>query len=173
MLSIAPLGDLVRRRSLILLLTFLCIVLSIGVAASQSFVAFEVLSFFVGATTCVVQVLIPLAADLAPPAKRASSISIVISGLLLGILLARVVAGVVAQYASWRVVYYLAVGLQLAVLGMLYAVLPDFPVKNTGITYWGILRSMAWYSVTEPLLIQACLVCMVSMSCFANFWVCL
>ena len=160
-----------RRRSLILLLTLLCIVLSLGVAVSQSFVAFEVLSFFVGAMTCVVQVLIPLAADLAPPEKRASSISIVISGLLLGILLARVVAGVVAQFASWRVVYYLAVGLQIAVLAMLYAVLPDFPVKNTGITYWGILRSMAWYSVTEPVLIQACLVCMVSMACFANFWV--
>ena len=121
--------------------------------------------------TCVPQILIPLAADLAPPAKRASAISIVISGLLFGILLARVLSGLVAEFVTWRVVYYLAIGLQALIFAMLYGLLPDFPVRNQGLTYWAILRSMARFSVTEPLLIQACLVCMASMACFSNFWV--
>ncbi|KAJ3552569.1 hypothetical protein NM688_g4084 [Phlebia brevispora] len=171
LLFIAPLGDLVRRRPLILLLTIISIALTFGVAFTTSFVAFEILSFFIGVMTCVPQILIPLAADLAPPAKRASAISIVISGLLLGILIARVLSGLVAQFVSWRVVYYLAIGLQAVIFAMLYFLLPDFPVRNQGLTYWAILRSMAKFSVTEPLLIQACLVCMASMACFSNFWV--
>lgn len=171
LLLIAPLGDLVRRRPLILLLTFISIALTFGVAFTTSFIAFQVLSFFIGVVTCVPQILIPLAADLAPPAKRASAISIVISGLLFGILLARVLSGLVAEFVTWRVVYYLAIGLQAAIFAMLYGLLPDFPVRNHGLTYWAILRSMAKFSVTEPLLIQASLVCMASMACFSNFWV--
>ncbi|THG94645.1 hypothetical protein EW026_g6871 [Hermanssonia centrifuga] len=171
LLFIAPLGDIIRRRPLILLLTFISVSLTFGVAFTSNFIAFQVLSFFIGVVTCVPQILIPLAADLAPPEKRASAISIVLSGLLLGILLARVISGLIAEFVSWRVVYYVAIGLQALILGMLYLLLPDFPVRNTGITYFGILRSMAKFSVTEPLLIQACLVCMASMACFSNFWV--
>ena len=56
---------------------------------------------------------------------------------------------------------------------MLYFLLPDFPAtQNQGVNYWGILSSMAKFSVTEPLLIQASLVCFASMACFSNFWVC-
>lgn len=121
--------------------------------------------------TCVPQILVPLAADLAPAERRATAISIVVSGLLLGILIARVLAGLIAEFVTWRVVYYLAIGLQSVILVMLYFLLPDFPVRNTGITYRGILWSMAKFSVTEPLLIQASLVCMASMACFTNFWV--
>lgn len=173
LLLIAPLGDLIRRRPLILLLTFIGCALTFGVAFTTNFVVFEVISFLIGIVTCVPQILIPLAADLAPPARRATAISIVISGLLLGILIARVISGLIAQFVIWRVVYYVAIGVQAAVFGMLYFLLPDFPaVHNQGVSYWGILSSMAKFSVTEPLLIQASLVCFASMACFSNFWVC-
>ena len=169
---IAPLGDLIRRRPLILWLTLTGCALTFGLAFTNNFVIFEIISFLVGVATCVPQILIPLAADLAPPARRATAISIVVSGLLLGILIARVISGLVAQFASWRVVYYLAIGVQGVVLALLYFLLPDFPaVNNAGVTYWGILYTMAKFSVTEPLLIQASLVCFASMACFTNFWV--
>jgi MFS family permease len=54
--------------------------------------------------------LIPLTADLAPPARRASAISIVLAGLLMGVLLARVLAGIIAQFSSYRNVYWMGVG---------------------------------------------------------------
>lgn len=172
LLLIAPLGDLIRRRPLVLTLTLVGCVLTFGLAFTESFVAFEVICFFVGVATCVPQILIPLAADLAPPQRRATAISIVVSGLLLGILIARVISGLVAQFVSWRVVYYLAIGLQGMIFALLYFLLPDFPaVHNEGVTYWGILLSMAKFAVTEPLLIQASLVCFASMACFTNFWV--
>ncbi|KAI0688983.1 major facilitator superfamily domain-containing protein [Cytidiella melzeri] len=171
LLLIAPLGDLVRRRPLILLLTALSTALTFGLAFTRSFVAFQILSFLIGAASCTPQILVPLAADIAPPHRRASVVSIVISGLLFGILVARVVAGLIAEFVSWRIVFYLAIGLQGFTFAMLYPLMPDYPVRNTGLTYGGILWSMAKFAVTEPVLIQASLVSLASMACFTNFWV--
>jgi predicted MFS family arabinose efflux permease len=153
---------------------FLCIApiaLTFGLAFTTNFIVFEVVSFILGVFTCTSQVLLPLTADLAPPERRASALSIVTSGVLLGILWARVMAGLIAQYVSWRLVYYTAIGIQAAITVVLYWTLPDYPVKNKGLTYRRILLSVAKYAVTEPLLIQASLVSMVSMACFTNFWV--
>ena len=97
--------------------------------------------------------------------------SIVLAGLLLGILLARVLAGVIGEFTSWRAVYYLAVGVQFTVLVGCYLVVPDYPPKNKHLTYWDILKSMLKYAVTEPLLIQSCLISIGSMASFTNFWV--
>ncbi|TCD65169.1 hypothetical protein EIP91_003025 [Steccherinum ochraceum] len=171
LLFISPLGDLVRRRPLLILLTFLSASLSIGLPLTRSVVAFEVLSFFVGIVTVVPQVLMPLAADLAPPHRRASALSIVLSGLLFGVLIARVLSGIIAEFTSWRVVYYLAIAVQFVVLFMLWFMIPDYPQMNKGLTYGGILYSMAKFSVTEPLLIQAMLVSIASMATFTSFWV--
>lgn len=173
LLLLSPLGDLVRRRPLILLLTFVCCALTIGLPITSNVVVFEVLSFFVGAASVVPQILMPLAADLAPPHRRASALSVVFSGLLFGILIARVMSGIIANFASWRIVYWVALGLQSCVLLLLYLKLPDYPAKNRGMTYWGILFSMAKFAVTEPLLIQANLINLASMACFTNFWVCI
>jgi predicted MFS family arabinose efflux permease len=117
------------------------------------------------------QILVPLAADLAPEKRRASAISIVLSGLLFGILIARVLAGIIAQFTSWRVVYYFAIGVQTLVLVGSYLMLPDYPSKNKDLTYWHILWSMGKYAFTEPILIQACLISIASSACFSNFWV--
>lgn len=145
--------------------------LTIGTAFTFNFVVFEVLSVLTGVVTCVSQILSPITADLVAPSRRASALSILIAGVLLGILYARIIAGVIAQFTSWHVVYYVAAGLQAVNILVLYWVVPDYPVKNKGLTYLGVLRSLLKYAVTEPVLIQASLVCMVSMACFTNFWV--
>ena len=171
LLLISPLGDLVRRRPLILTTVILSTSLTIGLAVTDILVVFETLSFLVGAVSVTPQILIPLVADFAPEKHRASAISIVFSGLLFGILVARVLAGIIAQFASWRVVYYFAIGVQGIVLIGSYLILPDYPSKNKGFTYWGILWTMAKFSVTEPVLIQSCIINLLSSACFTNFWV--
>jgi predicted MFS family arabinose efflux permease len=55
-------------------------------------------------------VLVPLTADLVRPQRRATSIAIVMSGLLMGVLLARVLSGIIAQFSSFRNVYWMGVG---------------------------------------------------------------
>lgn len=145
--------------------------LTIGLAVTKSLQVFETLSFLVGVVTVVPQILLPLAADLAPPERRASAISIVLSGLLFGILIARVLAGVIANFTSWRVVYYISIGVQYFVLIGAYLIIPDYPAKNQGLTYFNILTSMAKYAVTEPRLIQAAIIGIASSACFTSFWV--
>jgi predicted MFS family arabinose efflux permease len=145
--------------------------LTIGLATTNSLVVFETLSFLIGALSVPGQILLPLAADLAPPERRASVISVVLSGLLFGILIARVLAGLIAEFTSWRVVYYMAIGTQYSVLIGNYFMLPDYPSRNNDLTYWNILWSMIKFAFTEPVLIQASLVNITSSGCFSNFWV--
>ncbi|KAJ2921848.1 hypothetical protein H1R20_g15247, partial [Candolleomyces eurysporus] len=171
LLLISPLGDLLPRRPIILLTVFLSTTLSTGLAVTSNLRVFEGLSYLVGVATVTPQILIPLAADLAPPERRASAISVVFSGLLFGILIARVLSGIIAEFSSWRVVYYFSIGVQTVVLLGAYILLPDYPAKNTNVTYFAILGSMAKFAVTEPILIQATLINFASAACFSSFWV--
>ena len=160
-----------RRRQLILCIVAFSTCLTIGLAVTRSFHVFETLSYLVGVVTVTPQILLPLAADLAPEENRATAISVVLSGLLFGVLLARVLAGIIAEFTSWRVVYYFAVGVQALVLVGSYLLLPDYPSKNKDLTYWNILWTMAKFSVTEPILIQASLINLALSACYSNFWV--
>lgn len=171
LLLISPLGDLIRRRQLLLLLGCMIGAFTLGLALSPSANIFAGLSFLMGIVTVVPQIMIPLAADLAPPERRASAISIVLSGLLLGILFARVLSGIVANFTSWRIVYWISFGLQFANVFAMWMFVPDYPAKKTGLSYFGILWTMARYAFTEPTLIQCCLIGFLSSAVFVNFWV--
>ncbi|KAF8190929.1 MFS general substrate transporter [Mycena galopus ATCC 62051] len=170
---ISPLGDLVRRRQLILLCMLMSTALTVGLSVTNSFIAFEVLSFFVGVTSIITTILQPLVADLAPPERRATAISVVISGLLLGVLVARVLSGVLGEFSSWRTAYYFGIGVQALALVWLYLIIPDYPAKNAGtdLTYFRILWTMVKFSVTEPALIQPCLLNFSTSAGFTSFWV--
>jgi predicted MFS family arabinose efflux permease len=114
---------------------------------------------------------VPLAADLAPPERKAGAISVVWAALMLGVLFGRVLSGIIAQFSSYRNVYFMAVGLQFATLGAAYFVIPNVPAKSTGLGYLGILRTMGKLAVTQPRLIQCALGVLVSSACFTNLWV--
>ncbi|KAH7339637.1 major facilitator superfamily domain-containing protein [Rhizoctonia solani] len=171
LLLISPLGDLVRRRQLLLLLGVMIGAFTLGMALAPTKNIFGGISFIMGVFTVVPQIMIPLAADLAPPERRASAISIVLSGLLLGILFARVISGIIADFASWRIIYWMSCGIQFANVFAMWLFVPDYPAKNTGLSYFGILYTMARYAVTEPTLIQCCLIGFLSSAVFVNFWV--
>ncbi|KAF8553663.1 MFS general substrate transporter [Imleria badia] len=171
LLLISPLGDLVRRRQLILLLVLVSTALTIGLSITPNVHVFEALCYLIGVASVTPQILMPLAADLATPERRASALSVVLSGLMLGILIARVLAGVIGNFNSWRIVYYMAIGVQCLVLIGAYLILPDYPAKNHDLTYFKILYTMARYAVTEPLVIQTALINIASSACFSCFWV--
>ncbi|KAK0452031.1 MFS superfamily [Desarmillaria tabescens] len=169
---LAPLGDLIRRRQLILAFLLCSTVLTLSLALVRNWTVFLALSFLAGTVNVVPQILVPLTADVAPPSQRHFCISIVVSGLIMGILVARLFAGIIAQYTDWRSVYYFAVGMQTVVLVGSYTTIPDYPAKNGGdLAYWELLWSMMKFAVGEPLLIQACLVNFLSAAGFSNFWV--
>ncbi|KAJ6551061.1 hypothetical protein DFH09DRAFT_1086377 [Mycena vulgaris] len=65
-----------------------CVIPRAGLAVNTHFIAFETLSFLVDVTSIITTITQPLPANLAPPERRTSPISVVISGLILGVLFA-------------------------------------------------------------------------------------
>ncbi|KAJ7062037.1 MFS DHA1 protein [Mycena amicta] len=168
---LSPLGDLVKRRPLLLLLITTSASLTIGLAVTHSLVVFEVLSFLIAFSSVTPQVLIPLAADLAPANRRATFMAIVFSGLFMGVLLARLLSGIIAQFSSYRNIFWMGAGAQYAILLVLYLITPSTPAKNPHLTYFAIVRTMVKFAVTEPLLIQGCLILFCIATNFSGFWV--
>src|SRR5262249_60421061 len=96
LILVLPLGDLFENRALVTrLLIGTAIALLLG-GLSPVYGAFLAAAVLIGATSVVAQILIPLAAHLAPPAERGRFVGRVVSGLLLGILPARSVSSFVA-----------------------------------------------------------------------------
>lgn len=153
------------------MLLFITTWLSVGLALSKSLLVFQRFAFLLGIFNVTPQILIPFAADLASPGHCGAAVSALQSGIMLGILLARVMAGVVAYFFHWRVVYYVSIGAQVIVLCGTYLLIPDQPCKNPDLTYLEIFYTMVKYLVTEPRLIQAVLINVASVACWSNFWV--
>src|SRR2546428_8629567 len=68
----------------------------------QSATALGEVLLVLGAASSVVQVLVPIAASMAPPAMRGRVVGDVMSGLLVGILLSRPLASALADRFGWR-----------------------------------------------------------------------
>jgi predicted MFS family arabinose efflux permease len=114
--------------------------------------------------------VVPLAADLAEPKDRGRAVGIVMSGLLIGILAARTVAGFIANWLGWRMVFRFAAGM-MVVSGMLVAW--RFPVSRPragGITYRQSLASLWPLFRNNPQLASASLTGAALFAAFSGFW---
>lgn len=115
--------------------------------------------------------MLPLVGDFAPSHRKASSISIVVSGLMLGMLVARLLSGIVSNYTDWRNVYWFSFGAQHLLLVALYFFMPDYPSTNPdGLRYTRVLWSIVHMLFTQPLLVQACLITLFMSASFTAFW---
>lgn len=149
----------------------------IGLCVTGNYHVFCAITFITGVTTVTPQLMLPLVGDLAPKERRATALSIVVSGLLLGMLIARLLSGVVANFIGWRYIYWIAFGLQYLILILLYFAMPDFPSTNPTESWfevfkvypsylWDIIRLVFKY----PALAQACLIGFCTSATFTSFW---
>ena len=136
-----PLGDLVRRRRLVVGMLATAAVACVASAAAPSLAVLAAVTVGLGVASAVVQVLVPLASDLAADHERGRVVGLVVSGLLIGILSARTVAGLVAAAFGWRAVFVLAAALMLALTAALARGLPHLEPKTRG-AYPALLRSV-------------------------------
>ena len=167
---LCPLGDLFKRRPFVLSLVFFTATLSIGLCVTPSLGVFSGIQFVTGITTVTPQLMLPLVGDLAPPHRRATALSIVVSGFVVGILVARLLSGIMTQYTSWRNVYWMSVGLQYAIFGSLFWFMPDYPATNKSLNYFKMLWSMFQMLGKYPVLVQACLISYFTSATFTNYW---
>jgi predicted MFS family arabinose efflux permease len=114
-------------------------------------------------------VLIPLAAELTPPAKRGQVVGQIMSGLLLGILFARAIAGFVAGAFGWRAVYFASAALLLALIVVLLKALPARTPSFAG-TYGRLLRSLFRIFRGEPVLRRRAFYQAAMFASFSAFW---
>jgi predicted MFS family arabinose efflux permease len=122
-------------------------------------------------TTVTPQLMLPLVGDLAPARRRATALSIVVSGLLLGMLIARLLSGILTQYTTWRSIYWFSLGMQYFILVLLFFFMPDYPSTNPGgLNYFGMLFSILKMVAKYPELVQACLVGFLVSSIFTSYW---
>ena len=138
---VVPLGDLVENRRLIVATLIFNACALAGLTLTTSVPAFFLFAFLVGITTTSVQMIIPLAAHLAPPHQRGQVVGNVMSGLLMGIMLSRPIASFLAHWGSWRFVFGLSSVLMIALALILFLVLQPFP-RHSDLSYGKILRSL-------------------------------
>lgn len=177
LLFLCPLGDLLKRRAFVLWLVWFTATVWIGLCVTSSFPLFCALSFLTSVSTVTPQLMLPLVGDLTPPHRRAAALSIVVSGLLLGMLIARLLSGIVAQYIGWRYIYWISFGLQYLILILLWLFMPDYPSTNPVSSWRELLRrypallfDIVKMLFRHPILVQACLLGFLASSIFTSFW---
>jgi predicted MFS family arabinose efflux permease len=164
-----PLGDLLENRKLAsraLLVTALALA---GAAVSPDLGVFLAASLLIGVTSVVAQILVPLAAHLAPEESRGKYVGQVMSGLLLGIMLARSVASFAAAAWGWRSIYAISAVLMLITSITLFRVLPRRRPEHRA-SYRALLGSTAALARSEPLLVRRAASQALLFGAFTAYW---
>lgn len=169
MFLFVPLGDNHERRSLITLLVLAASVSLCALGSAQNILWLTIASFAVGMVSSTVHVIVPLAAQLAPEAKRGRVVGTVLSGLLIGILLARTFSGVAAGLFGWRAVYGIAAVAMLMIALLLRTQLPEVPPQHC-LPWVALIRSIGQLvrqhaELRESALLGAAFFCV-----FSAFW---
>ncbi|MEN3167922.1 MFS transporter [Gluconobacter sp. OJB] len=167
---LVPVGDLLERRRLIVCqFIFLALALA-GAALAPSAAVLLVASLAVGAMATVAQQIVPFAAHLSSPERRGHTIGIVMAGLLGGILLSRTLAGMVATYAGWRDMFWLAVPIALGAGALMAWRLPTNRPTDTSLNYKQLLMSLGGLWKEFPELRLAALTQGFLFAAFSVFW---
>jgi predicted MFS family arabinose efflux permease len=169
LLLIVPLADLFENKRLILCSLGLCIVALFFAGLSTQAVTFLLASLFIGLGAVAVQIIVPHAAHLTPPAKRGQVIGNVMSGLMLGIMLARPVASFLTELSSWHTIFFASAACMMLLLIFLARVLPERMPSST-LSYGSLIGSMLRLMVTEPVLRRRALYHACLFGAFSLFW---
>ncbi|MCF3111377.1 MFS transporter [Niabella sp. CC-SYL272] len=169
LLLIVPLGDMLRRRRLILIDFGLIILSLIGMTIAPTVGWLLLASLMVGFTSVLPQLFVPMAAELAAREKQSAAIGMVMSGLLLGILLSRVVSGVVGDLWGWKMMYYMATGAMVLLAGLIALKLPEVHPSFKG-SYGSLMRSLLHLTRTQPVLRLAAFRGAMGFAAFSAFW---
>lgn len=169
LLLIIPLADMFKRKRIILI-DFIFIVLSLLIfAMSKSLLVMIVASFFIGLTSVVPQVFVPIAAQLSRPEDKGKNVGVVMSGLLVGILGSRVFSGILGEHLGWRGVFFIAAGFMVVLAILIAWLLPNMKPTFTG-TYGQLMGSILRYAKDIRSLQLASVRGALGFASFSIFW---
>lgn len=168
-LFLAPLGDRLERRRLILLTMAALVVALIAAAVAPGFEWLVIAGLCTGLFTTVTQQILPFAIRLAAPRQQGRVLGIVTGGILVGILLARAISGVISDYWGWQAVFWAAAGLMLVTAMALGATLPAVR-PDTDMGYFRLLGSLWTLLRTHRVLRRAIAIQALIFASFIGFW---
>jgi predicted MFS family arabinose efflux permease len=166
---LAPLGDKIERKTLILATIAALVVALVGAALSPGFIWLAVASLAVGLMATVAQQIVPLAVHLAAPHQRGRTLGEVTAGILIGILLARAVSGAISDLWGWPFVFWFAAGL-MTLIGAAFAMWLPRAAPTTDLTYWRLIASLGNLLRSHRTLRQAIAVQFLIFAAFIGFW---
>jgi predicted MFS family arabinose efflux permease len=169
MLFLVPLGDLLENRKLMIVTALVSVASLLAAAFTTQPHAFLLVSLMIGLSTVSVQILIPLAAHLAPEASRGRVVGGIMSGLLLGILLARPLSSLIADHLGWRAVFMIAAGVMSVIVVILATTMPTRQPDHSA-TYGQLILSLGKLFQREPVLRQRALMQGCMFAAFSLFW---
>ena len=172
LLFIIPLGDLYKRRTIIVTNFVLLTVATCCMALSPTLHYVLAASLVTGVCSVTPQIFIPLVSQFSLPENKARNVGLMLSGLLTGILGSRVVSGVVGEYFGWRTMYYVAAVIMFLCIFVVLRLLPDMPSNFRG-SYGGLMKSLVRLCLRNATLR---LVSVRAGLCFGSFlalWACL
>lgn len=169
LLLIAPLGDKLENRRLIMVTLVATAVALAGMAFTRHPAPFLGAAFMIGLTSVGAQLLLPFAAHLAPDHRRGRIIGNIMSGLMLGILLARPLSSWLTSLFGWRAVFEISAAGMLVLAALLGLLLPKRQ-PNTTLSYGGILHSMLGLLRTNRILQRRAAYHVPLFCAFSLFW---
>ncbi|WP_159996530.1 MFS transporter [Roseomonas sp. 18066] len=170
LLLVVPLGDLFENRRLVLVVMALALLGLVGAALAQGAALFLASALVIGLGSVAVQILVPLAAHLAPEKMRGRMVGNVMSGLMLGIMLARPVSSfATAALGSWHAIFWISAA-AMVLLGLVLRV--ALPVRRPppGLRYGQLLGSMGRLAAGVPQLRRRALYQSGQFGAFSLFW---
>ncbi|MBZ9666422.1 MFS transporter [Pseudomonas sp. LMG 31766] len=169
LLFLVPLADLLESRRLMLITTAASLLCLLAAAFANQPDVFLGLALLIGLSSVSVQMLIPLAANLAPEASRGRVVGNIMSGLLLGILLARPLASLVAGEFGWRAVYLMAAALMQLITLVIATTIPRHAPSHRA-SYGQLLASLVHLLRHYPTLRRRALYQGLMFASFSLFW---
>jgi predicted MFS family arabinose efflux permease len=169
LLFLVPLADLLENRRLMLATAALSALALAATSLATSATALLGMSLLIGFTSVSVQMLIPLAAHLAPEQIRGRVVGTIMGGLLLGILLARPLSSVIADHFGWRAVFMVAAAVMVAIIAIMAHTMPR-RLPDHRASYGQLLVSLYHLMARFPALRQRALYQGLMFGAFSLFW---
>lgn len=166
---VVPLGDKTERRKLILWKLAGAVGSMLMAAVAVNYYMMVAASLLIGFFSAVPQLLLPMAATLAPDEARGKIVGKVMSGLLIGILLSRTLSGLIGAHLGWRAVFLIGAVIMIILLMVLYRKLPLDPPVFTG-SYGSLMQSLFSLVKNFPPLRQAAMTSFLMFGAFSIFW---
>lgn len=169
-LLLVPLGDILNRRRLISGVMGASVLALLASAWAPSFALLAMAISLVGFTSVSGQIIIPLTGDLATAEQRGRAVGTVTAGIVVGILIARMVSGLAADMAGWRMVYVGAAIANLVIAGVINRAVPTLP-KREPVSYPALLADVFRCLRATPTLLRIMAIAGLSFGMVFNmFW---